>query len=257
MTQNMLAGKKGLVIGIANDKSIAWGCASVFHREGAEQAVTYLNPKAEPHVRPLADRIAAPIVLPLDVRDVGQMDALFEAVGARWGQLDFLVHAIAFAPKDDLHGRVVDSTRDGFLEAIDISCHSFLRAAKRAEPLMKQGGSMLTMTYDGSRKVVEQYSMMGPVKAALESAVKYMASELGPKSIRVNAISPGPIQTRAASGILNFQGLLDTALNRAPSRNLVTIEDIGELSAFLVSDRARHITGTIAYVDAGLHVMGL
>lgn len=257
MTEGMLAGKKGLVIGIANDKSIAWGCASVFHREGAEQAVSYLNAKAEPHVKPLAEKIGAPIVLPLDVRDVGQMDALFDTIASEWGQLDFLVHAIAFAPKDDLHGRVVDSTRDGFLEAIDISCHSFLRAAKRAEPLMKQGGSMLTMTYDGSRKVVEQYSMMGPVKAALESAVKYMASELGPKSIRVNAISPGPIQTRAASGILNFQSLLDTALRRAPSRNLVTIEDIGELSAFLVSDRARHITGTIAYVDAGLHVMGL
>lgn len=257
MENCMLAGKKGLVIGIANDKSIAWGCSSVFHREGAIQAVTYLNEKAAPHVRPLAEKIGAPIFMPLDVRDESQMDALFEAVSAQWGQLDFLVHAIAFAPKDDLHGRVVDSTKDGFLEALDISCHSFLRAAKHAEPLMKQGGAMLTMTYDGSRKVVEQYSMMGPVKAALESAVKYMASELGPKGIRVNAISPGPIQTRAASGILNFQTLLDTALRRAPSRNLVTIEDIGELSAFLVSDRARHITGTIAYVDAGLHVMGL
>lgn len=257
MKDHLLNGKKGVVIGIANDKSIAWGCAKIFHREGAKQAVTYLNAKAEPFVRPLAQDIAAPIILPLDVRDAGQMDALFDAISAQWGELDFLVHAIAFAPKDDLHGRVVDSTREGFLEAMDISCHSFLRAAHRAESLMKQGGSMLTMTYDGSRKVVEQYSMMGPVKAALESAVKYMASELGPKGIRVNAISPGPVQTRAASGILGFQNLLDTAMRRSPVHHLVTIEDVGELAAFLVSDRAKHITGTIAYVDSGLHVMGL
>lgn len=256
MIPGLLMGKKGLVVGVANERSIAWGCARLFQAGGAEVALTYLNEKARPYVQPLADQIAAPIFLPLDVRDEGQADALFETLARQWGRLDFLVHAIAFATREDLHGRVIDCSLTGFSEAMDISCHSFIRLARRAEPLMSEGGCLLTMTYDGSRKVIAQYKMMGPVKAALESAVKYMAHELGPRGIRVNAISPGPIQTRAAGGLFDFQGLIDTALHRAPSQQLATIEDVGALSAFLVSDHARHITGNIAYVDSGLHVMG-
>lgn len=257
MVPGLLAGKKGLVVGIANDKSIAWGCAKAFHAGGAEVAITYLNEKARPYVQPLAEQLGAPIVLPLDVRNEAEADELFATVAQRWGRLDFVVHAIAFATRDDLHGRVVDCTLSGFGEAMDVSCHSFIRLAKRAEPLMTDGGCLLTMTYDGSRKVIEQYRMMGPVKAALESAVKYMAYELGPRRIRVNAISPGPIETRAAGGLFDFQALVKTALNRSPSRRLATIDEVGALSAFLVSDHAASMSGNIIYVDSGLHVMGL
>lgn len=253
-----LAGKRGIVIGIANEHSIAWGCARAFRAAGAELAVTYLNEKAEPHVRPLAEELEAPIVVPLDVQDDEQMRQLFNIVGERWGSLDFVLHSIAFAPKEDLHGRVTDCSRDGFLKAMDISCYSFLRLAKLAEPLLRKGepgGSLLTVTYYGSEKVVPHYGVMGPVKAALESAVRYLASELGEEGIRVNAISPGPLMTRAAGGILDFGALLKLAQEKSPKHAVVGIEDVGALAAFLVSDAAKYITGNVSYIDAGLHTV--
>lgn len=251
-----LKGKKGLVVGIANDKSIAWGCAKAFHEAGAELAVTYLNEKAEPYVRPLAERIKAPIVVPLDVRDDEQMEALFEIIDNTWGKLDFLLHAIAFAPKEDLQGRVADVTRTGFLEAMDISCYSFIRLAHLAEPLMKNGGCLLTTTYYGGEKVVEHYGIMGPVKSALDGAVKYLAAELGEKKIRVNALSPGPVATRAAGGIAHFDELLELAKKKSPAHELICTDCVGAYARFLVSDEARLVTGSIAYVDAGFNIMG-
>jgi len=250
-----LNGKKGLVVGIANDKSIAWGCAQMFHAVGAELAVTYLNEKAKPHVQPLAEKLDAEIFLPCDVTAEGQLDALFEEIDKQWGTLDFLLHSIAFAPKDDLHGRVVDCSLEGFLKAMNISCHSFIRMANHAEPLMKDGGSLLTMSYYGAEKVVEHYNMMGPVKAALESAMRYMAHELGEKNIRVNAISPGPIGTRAASGIEGFDKMMQEASQKSAMHRLVDIEEVGKLAAFLASDDAKSITGNIHYIDAGYAVM--
>lgn len=251
-----LAGKKGLVIGIANEQSIAWGAAQAFHAAGAELAVTWLNDKARPYVEPLAQQLAAPIQLPLDVQQEGALEAVFAAITARWGKLDFVLHSIAFARKEDLHGRVVDSSRDGFAEAMDVSCHSFLRAARLAEPLMKHGGCLLTMSYLGAEEVIANYGLMGPVKAALESSVRYLATELGPQGIRVSAVSPGPLATRAASGIADFQNLLTDATVRAPLRRLTTIEEVGALCAFLVSDAAASITGDTLYVDAGYHILG-
>ena len=186
-----LHGKKGLVVGIANEDSIAWGCARAFRAAGAELAVTWLNEKARPYVEPLAEQLQAPIQLPLDVEQDGQMEAVFDALGARWGRLDFVLHSIAFAPAADLHGRVADSSRAGFARAMDISCHSLARMARLAEPLMQGGGSLLTMSYLGAEEVVANYGLMGPVKAALESTVRYLAAELGPQGIRVNAVSPG------------------------------------------------------------------
>lgn len=252
----MLAGKKGLIVGIANDKSIAYGCARIFNREGAELAITYLNDKAEKHVRPLAEGLGAPIITPLDVQNEDQMDRLFDRIADQWGKLDFVLHSIAFAPGDDLHGRVIDCSRDGFLTAMDISCHSFQRLAKRAEPLMIDGGALLTVTYMGSERVIDHYGVMGPVKAALESATRYMAAELGPKNIQVHAISPGPLLTRAASGIAEFNTLMNTAQSRSPGRRLVTIDEIGELAAFLASDRSRGITGDVIHIDGGYNIMG-
>lgn len=250
-----LRGKLGLVVGIANDHSIAYGCARAFHEGGADLAITYLNAKAEGYVRPLAEKLGAPIILPLDVEQQDQLEAVFEEIHKRWGRLDFLVHSIAFAPKDDLHGRVTDCSRDGFLRAMDISCHSFMRMAKLAEPLMTQGGCLLTMSYHGADEVVANYGMMGPVKAALQSATRYMAAELGPKGIRVHAISPGPLATRAASGIKDFDNLMQSAAERAPLHKLVDIEDVGALCAFLVSDGARSLTGGTIHVDGGYNIV--
>lgn len=251
-----LEGRKGLVVGIANEQSIAWGCARAFRAAGAELAVTWLNDKARPHVEPLARQVQAGIALPLDVEQPGQLEAVFDAIAAAWGRLDFVLHSIAFAPRDDLHGRVTDSSREGFARAMDVSCHSFIRMARLAEPLMKDGGSLLTMSYLGADEVVANYGLMGPVKAALESSVRYLASELGPQGIRVNAVSPGPLATRAASGIADFDQLLAQAVERAPLRRLVEIEDVGALCAFLASDAARSITGDTLYVDAGFRILG-
>ena len=255
MPVGLLAGKTGLVVGIANDKSIAAGCAKAFSAAGANLALTYLNEKAKPHVEPVASAVGADVLMPLDVEQDGQMEALFAAIEKRWGRLDFLLHSIAFSPKDDLHGRVVDSSREGFARAMDVSVHSFVRMGRLAEPLMTQGGCMLTVSYYGSEKVVDHYNIMGPVKSALESTMRYMSSELGPAGILVNALSPGPIETRAASGIANFDSLIEKAKIRAPERKLATIDDVGALATCLVSDYARSVTGNVAYVDAGHHIM--
>ncbi|NDP64731.1 enoyl-ACP reductase FabI [Polaromonas sp.] len=252
----ILAGKKGLVVGIANDQSIAYGCAQAMQEMGASLAVTYFNAKAEPHVRPLAGQLGADLIMPLDVEQPGQLEAVFAQIEQRWGKLDFVLHAIAFAPADDLHGRIVDSSAAGFARAMDVSCHSFLRMAKLAEPLMAGGGTLVTMSYYGAQKVIDHYGIMGPVKAALEASVRYLAAELGPAGIRVHAVSPGPIKTRAASGIGDFEQLLDEAASRAPQHQLVTIADVGAVTAMLCSDAARALTGNVTYVDAGYHVMG-
>ncbi|MFZ4605890.1 MAG: enoyl-ACP reductase FabI [Caulobacter sp.] len=252
-----LRGKRGLVVGVANDASIAAGCARAFAAAGARLAVTYLNDRALPHVRAVTDPLGCcDLLLPCDVREDGQLEAVFDRLTADWGGLDFLLHSIAFAPREDLHGRVVDSSGGGFAQAMDVSCHSFLRMAKLAEPLMAgHGGCLLTVTFYGSERVVEHYNLMGPVKAALESAVRYTAAELGPAGIRAHAISPGPIRTRAASGIDRFDDLLARAATQAPDHHIVDIADVGALAAFLASDAARAITGTIIPVDDGQHLM--
>jgi len=250
-----LGGRRGLVTGIANDQSIAWGCAKAFRRLGAELAITYLNQKAKPYVEPLAQQLGAPIFMPMDLMVEGQLEAVFDKIKSDWGRLDFMLHSLAFAPKDDLHGRVVDCSKDGFLKAMEISCWSFIRMAHLAEPLMKDGGAMFTMTYYGSQVVVEHYNMMGPVKAALESATRYLAAELGPKGIRVHAISPGPLKTRAASGIAHFDTMLDQAQEKAPARSLVSIDDVGIAVAYFATDNAKLITGETMYIDGGYHII--
>jgi enoyl-[acyl-carrier protein] reductase I len=250
-----LRGKKALVTGIANDQSIAWGCAKAMRTFGADLAITYLGEKAKPHVEPLARQLDASILLPLDLRAEGQLEAVFEKIAQEWGHLDICLHSIAFAPKADLQGRVVDCSKEGFLLATEISCWSFIRMAKLAEPLMSAGGTLLTMTYYGSQMVVENYNMMGPVKAALECVVRYIAAELGPKGIRVHAVSPGPLKTRAASGISDFDELIAKAQSKAPARSLVSIEDVGVAAAFLATDGAKLITGQTLYVDGGYHVI--
>ncbi|MCP5432270.1 MAG: enoyl-ACP reductase FabI [Alphaproteobacteria bacterium] len=256
-----LAGRKGLVLGIANERSIAYGCAKAMREAGAELAVTYLNEKAEPHVRPLAEALGARLVLPLDVTREGAMEAVFAEIEAAWGGLDFALHSIAYCPMADLHGRITDASREGFLEAMDISVHSFLRMARLAEPLMTRGefaersGALLTMSYYGAEKVVEHYNVMGPVKAALESCVRYMAAELGPRNIRVHAISPGPIATRAASGIAHFDELMERVRAESPENRLVSIEEVGRVATFLASEAASGMTGTVTYVDAGASIV--
>jgi enoyl-[acyl-carrier protein] reductase I len=251
-----LEGKRGLVVGIANDSSIAFGCAKAFRALGAELAVTYLNAKAERHVKPLADELEASLFLPLDVRNEGELEAVFTAIQEKWGKLDFVLHSIAFAPKEDLHARVVDSSQAGFLLAMDVSCHSFVRMAKLAEPLMTDGGCLQTVTFYGGEKVVDHYNLMGPVKAALESVTRYMAAELGAKGIRVHALSPGPLATRAASGIDGIDELMARAAERAPTHHLVTIEDVGAYAAFLASDAAKSLTGSVAFIDGGYNIVG-
>ncbi len=250
-----LHGKKGLILGIANEHSIAYGCAEAFRAAGALLAVTYQDAKAEPYVRPLAEALESPIVMACNVEAPGELEAVYERIGKLWGHLDFVLHAIAFAPKADLHGRVVDCSKDGFALAMDVSVHSFIRMAKLAEPLMDQGGCLLSMTYYGAEKVVDHYNIMGPVKAALEATVRYMASELGSKGIRVNSISPGPLKTRAASGIAHFDELMEKAAARAPEHRLVSIDDVGAAAAFIVGDQAQSITGDTIYVDAGYHIV--
>jgi enoyl-[acyl-carrier protein] reductase I len=252
-----LAGRKGLVVGIANGGSLAWAAARRYRAAGAGLALTYLNDKAKPHVEPLAKEAGADLFLPCNVAVPGELEAVFQAVQARWGRLDFLLHSIAFARKDDLHGRLVDCSADGFAEAMLVSVHSFIRMAKLAEPLMRDGGSLATLTYYGAEKVVEHYNVMGPVKAALEASVRYLAHELGRTRIRVNAISAGPVKTRAASGIEHFDELLAEAARRAPERRLVEPDEVGRAALFLASDYASAITGEVLHVDAGFHVEGM
>ena len=251
----ILHGKRALVIGIANEHSIAYGCARVFRQLGADLAVTYLNEKARPHVEPLAKELGASIFAPCDVGRDGELEAVFEQIRETWGGLDIALHSIAFAPKEDLQGRLLDSSSEGFKVAMDISCHSFVRMARLAEPLMAEGGTLLAMSYHGANKVVPNYNLMGPVKAALESAVRYLAYELGDKHIRVHAVSPGPLKTRAASGLKDFDVLLTEAIERSPIGELVDIDDVGLTTAFLTTPFARRLTGTVTYVDGGVSIM--
>jgi enoyl-[acyl-carrier protein] reductase I len=252
---DMLRGKRGLVVGIANEQSIAYGCAAKLRAFGAELAVTWLNEKAEPYVRPLAEDLQASMMGALDVEKPGELEALFDRIGREWGGLDFVIHAIAFAPREDLHGRVVDCSADGFSRAMHVSCWSFIHMVKLAEPLMQNGGVLVTMSYYGADKVVNRYNMMGPVKAALEASVRYMAAELGPKGVRVFAVSPGPLKTRAASGISHFDELVQMAQERAPAQRLVDIAEVGRVVAFLVGGASSGMTGDTIYVDGGLHNM--
>ena len=252
---NLLAGKKGLIVGIANEHSIAAGCAHALYEAGAEIAVTYQSEKSLDYMAPIAARVEAPILMPLDVRDEGQMSDLFGVIAEKWGKLDFLIHSIAFCPKDDLHGRVTDCSRDGFITAMDISVHSLIRLAKQAEPLMSDGGTILTVSYHGADRVVDHDNLMGPVKAALEASVRYLAVELGPQNIRVNALSPGPLETRASSGIDHFDELIDDARKRAPLHRLTTIDEVGSYAAFLVSDGARSVSGNTVLIDGGHHIV--
>ena len=250
-----LDGKRGLIVGIANEHSLAYGCAQQFRAAGGELAITYLNAKAEPYVTPLAASLGCEIVMPCDVTVAGELEAVYARIAKDWGRLDFVLHAIAYAPKQDLHGRIIDCSAEGFTLAMQVSVHSFLRMARLAEPLMTAGGCLLAMSYYGAEKAIAHYNVMGPVKAALEASVRYMAVELGASGIRVNALSPGPVKTRAASGIADFDELLGSAARDAPAHRLVTLDDVGAYAAFLVSDAARSITGNIAYVDAGYHVV--
>lgn len=250
-----LKGSKALVVGVANEHSIAWGCAKAFRELGADLAITYLNEKARPHVEPLARSVAAPLVLPLDVSAAGELEAVFEAVGRTWGRLDILVHSIAFAPKEDLQGGLLRCSATGFAKAMDVSCHSFVRMARLAAPLMTNGGTMFAMSYHGANKVIPTYSVMGPVKAALESCCRYLACELGDQGIRVHAISPGPLKTRAASGLKDFDLLLSEAEQKAPIGERVDIMDVGFTCAFLSTPYARRLSGETLYVDGGVNIM--
>jgi enoyl-[acyl-carrier protein] reductase I len=253
--RQVLAGRKALVIGVANDQSIAYGCARAFRELGADLAVTYLNEKARPYVEPLAKAVDADIFLPLDVSVEGQLEAVFDEVRQRWGRLDMLVHSIAFAPKEDLQGGLINCSAAGFAKAMDVSCHSFVRMASLAAPLMTEGGTMFAMSYYGANKVVPTYSVMGPVKAALEACCRYLAYELGPRGIRVHAISPGPLKTRAASGLKDFDILLTEAAQRAPLGELVDIIDVGFACAYLATPYARRLSGETLYVDGGVNIM--
>jgi enoyl-[acyl-carrier protein] reductase I len=253
--QPVLSASKALVVGIANEHSIAWGCAKAFRELGADVAVTYLNDKALPYVQPLAAELESQLVLPLDVGVPGQLEAVFEAIERRWGRLDILVHSIAWAPKDDLQGGLLSCSAEGFAKAMDISCHSFIRMARLAAPLMKDGGTMFAMSYYGANRVVPNYNVMGPVKAALEASCRYLAYELGPQRIRVHAMSPGPLKTRAASGLKDFDLLLTEAAEKAPLGELVDIMDVGFACAYLATPYARRISGETVYVDGGVHIM--
>jgi enoyl-[acyl-carrier protein] reductase I len=250
-----LMGKKALVAGIANEHSIAYGCAKAFRELGADLAITYLNEKAMTYVEPLAEALEAQIFMSLDVSRPGEMEALFAQIEKDWNRLDVLVHSIAFAPKNDLQGGLLNCSAEGFAKAMDISCHSFIRMARLAAPLMKDGGTLFAMTYHGAQKVVPNYNLMGPVKAALESACRYLAYELGSQKIRVHAISPGPLKTRAASGLKDFDLLLNQALGRAPLGELVDIMDVGFACAYLATPFARRLTGETLYVDGGMNIM--
>jgi len=251
----ILDGRRALVVGIANEQSIAYGCAKAFRELGAELAITYLNDKARAHVEPLAAELGAEIFLPLDVETPGQLEALFEAVAARWGRLDILLHSIAFAPKEDLQGGLLNCSAKGFATAMDVSCHSFVRMAKLAAPLMTEGGTLFAMSYHGADRVVPNYNVMGPVKAALEASCRYLAYELGPQHIRVHAISPGALATRAASGLKDFAQLLTDTAHRAPVGELVDIRDVGYTCAYLASPYARRLTGSTVYVDGGANIV--
>lgn len=256
-SKNWLEGKRGLVMGVANDRSIAWGISKAAHEAGAELAFTYQGEALLKRVQPLADSIGAEIVLPCDVTDESSIDAAFAEIEAKWGKIDFVVHGIAFSDKNELDGLYVDTSRDNFLKTMDISVFSFTSVAKRAANLMKEGGSLVTLTYYGAEQVMPHYNVMGVAKAALEASVKYLANDLGPKNIRVNAISAGPIKTLAASGIGDFRAILKWNELNSPLRRNVTIEDVGRSGLFLLSDLGSGVTGETLHVDSGYHTVGM
>ena len=254
-TSPVLKGMKALVTGIANEHSIAYGCAKAFRELGADLAITYATEKSRLWVEPLAQELQADLLLPLDVADANQLEGVFSRIAQQWGRLDIVLHSIAWAPKDDLQGGLLHCSSEGFSRAMDISCHSFVRMAALAAPLMDKGGTLLTMSYHGASKVVPNYNVMGPVKAALEACARYLAYELGPQGIRVHAISPGPLMTRAASGLKDFGLLLNEAAHRAPLGELVDIMDVGYTCAFLATPYARRVSGETLYVDGGVNIM--
>lgn len=249
-----LSGKRGLVVGIANEHSIAAGCARMFRAIGAEIAVTYLNDKAEPYVRAVAETLPASLVMPCDVTVPGQLEAVFARISREWGKLDFVLHSIAFAPAVDLHASLVDCSAEGFALAMDVSCHSFIRMTRLALPLMPDGGSLMTVSFLGAERAVDHYNVMGPVKAALESSVRYLAVDLAARRVHVHAISAGAVKTRAASGIDHFDALLDDVRSHTPAKHLVTIEEIGRVATVLASEAGMTLTGSTIYADAGFHI---
>ncbi len=253
-TLTTLQGKNGLILGLANANSIAWGCAQLAHAQGAQLLTTCLNDKALRFVEPLTQPLGIP-VMPCNVEEAGSLEQVVAHAVAQMGSLDFVIHSIAWAPLEDLHGQVIDSSSTGFARAMEVSCHSFATLAKLCAPHMPRGGSMLTMSYLGADEAVPHYGLMGPVKAALESLVRYMALELGPRKIRVHAVSPGPILTRAASGIEAFDELMNNAIRKAPLGRLVTLEEIAQLCGFLCADASSGMTGQTLYVDAGCHAV--
>jgi enoyl-[acyl-carrier protein] reductase I len=256
-TGNLMAGKRGLIMGVANDRSIAWGIAQAVAAQGGEIALTYQGEALEKRVRPLAESIGSSIVVPCDVADDASMDAAFAAVEKAWGKLDFIVHAIGYADKQFLRGRYLDTPRAAFLQAMDISCFSFVAVGQRAAALMSAGGSLLTLSYLGAERVTPHYNVMGVAKAALEASVRYMATDLGERGIRVNAISAGPIKTLAASGIGDFRYILKWNQYNAPLRRNVTIEDVGGAGLYLLSDLSNGVTGEVHHVDSGYHIVGM
>ncbi len=250
-------GKKALILGVANERSLAWSIAQHLHEGGAQLAFTYLGDALERRVRPLAESVQAEIIAPCNVADDQQLDALFQQVKDRWGHLDYLIHSVAFANKEDLEGRFVNTSREGFKMAMDISAYSLVATAKRAEPLMEgRNGSIVTLSYYGAEKVVPNYNVMGVAKAALEASVRYLAYDLGTKKIRVNAISAGPVKTLAAAGIRDFRTMLAAAEQKTPLHETISAEDVGALAAFLCSPLGKHMTGCTLYVDSGAHIMG-
>ncbi|MEM7173260.1 MAG: enoyl-ACP reductase FabI [Pseudomonadota bacterium] len=256
-THQIMAGKRGLVMGVANDRSIAWGIASTAHEHGAELAFTYQGDALKKRVEPLAKSVNSDLVLPCDVTDDASIDAVFRAIEEQWGQLDFLVHAIAYADKEELKGKYVNTSRDNFVRSLDISCYSFTAVAQRAVPLMKEGGSLVTLTYYGAERVMPHYNVMGVAKAALEASVRYLAADLGDRSIRVNAISAGPIKTLAASGIGDFRHILKWNELNSPLRRNVDTKQVGGAALYLLSDLSAGVTGEVHHVDSGYHVVGM
>ncbi len=253
--RRVLEGQRALVIGVANEESIAYGCAKAFRTVGAELAVSWRNERDRAHVEPLARELEASITGAVDVSVPGQLEAMFDQIRSKWGRLDILLHSIAFAPKADLQGGILNCSAEGFAKAMDISCHSFVRMARLAAPLMTDGGTMFAMSYLGANRVVPNYNVMGPVKAALESVCRYLAYELGPQGIRVHAISPGPLKTRAGSGLKDFELLLNEAAQKAPIGELVDIMDVGFACAYLATPLAKRVTGGTIYVDGGVNLI--
>ncbi|TNE56994.1 MAG: enoyl-[acyl-carrier-protein] reductase FabI [Alphaproteobacteria bacterium] len=256
-SNGLMAGKRGLIMGVANNRSIAWGIANALHTQGAELAFTYQGDALKKRVEPLAESLGSDIVLPCDVTDTASIDATFDALQEKWGKLDFVVHAIAFSDKSQLDGRYVDTTSENFKMTLDISCFSFTAVAQRAEKLMTEGGSLLTLTYYGAEKVMPHYNVMGVAKAALEASVRYLAMDLGPQNIRVNAISAGPIKTLAAAGIGDFRYILKWNEYNSPLRRTVSIEEVGNAGLYLLSDLGKAVTGEIHHVDSGYNVVGM